>query len=167
MVVAHLATHCTFASVPSKVRAQGSIRQRTTNRGQALLQPNKRQWRVIWVVALISIMFWPSEASPSLAVKALHFGVDPFHRLPVLPPPLPMGLGDDADAVILHDTQENAYYDAYDSSWMNRLRMKLRDWRDPLDPTTERQLLVGLIVLGSLLIWRLEGSRAPEKRGAE
>ena len=112
------------------------------------------------MVALVVILFWPGRESPSLAVKAVNVAADPFHRLPVLPPPLPLGLGDDAEAVILHDTQENAYYDAYGASGANRLRMMLRDWRDPLDATTERQILVGLVVFGALLVWRLEGLKA-------
>jgi hypothetical protein len=127
---------------------------------RSLFQPNKSQWRVIWVVAAILVLFWPGRESPSLAVKAVNFGADPFHSLPTLPPPLPLGLGDDAEAVILHDMQENAYFDAYESSALNRLRMMLKDWRDPLDSTTERQILVGLAVLGALLVWRLGGSKA-------
>lgn len=133
-----------------------------------LFQPNKSQWRVIWTVAVVLVLFWPGRESPSLAVKAVNLGADPFHSLPTLPPPLPLGLGDDAEAVVLHDMQENAYFDAYESSALNRLRMRLKDWRDPLDSTTERQILVGLAVLGALLVWRFEGpkARAGSKRDA-
>lgn len=131
-----------------------------------LFQPNKKQWPVIWVVAAILILFWPGRESPSLAVKAVNYAADPFHRLPVFPPPLPLGLGDDAEAVILHDMQENAYYDAYESSALNRFRLTLRDWSDPRDPVTERQILVGLAVLGVLLVWRLEGSKTTTRSAA-
>lgn len=129
-------------------------------------QPNKRQWRVIWLVAVVLVLFWPLQGARSLAVKAVNFAADPFTNLPTLPPPLPMGLGDDADAVILYDRQVAEYYDAWDSSPWIRARIRMRDWRDPLDPTTERQLLVGLAVLGALLVWRLGGRDGSEGEGA-
>lgn len=94
-----------------------------------------------------------------MVVKALNFAADPLDRLPVLPPPIPMGLGDDAEAVALHDMQEVAYYDAYESSALNRVRIELRDWRDPFDPVTERQALIALAVLGALLVWRLDDTK--------
>ncbi|MGD8871447.1 MAG: hypothetical protein PVJ80_07670 [Gemmatimonadota bacterium] len=126
-----------------------------------MAQPNKRQWRVIWTVAVVLLLFWPLEGARSLAVKAVNFAADPLSNLPVLPPPLPLGLGDNADAVIQYDQQVAEYYDAWDGSAWTRARIRLRDWRDPFDPTTERQALVALAVLGALLVWRLadrEGS---------
>ena len=36
------------------------------------------------------------------------------------PPPLPMSLDDDGDAVSAHDAQESEYYQAYDSSTLTR-----------------------------------------------
>lgn len=126
------------------------------------MQPNKRQWRVIWVVAALLLLFWPLEGARSLAVKAVNFVADPLSNLPVLPPPLPMGLGDNADAVIQYDQAVSEYYDAWDSSAWIRLRIRMRDWRDPLDPTTERQVLVALAVLGALLVWRLSDGKGSE-----
>jgi hypothetical protein len=47
----------------------------------------------------------------------------------------------------------------YSSSRISRLRLQLRDLRDPLDPSTERQLLVGVAILVALGIWRMEGKK--------
>lgn len=125
-----------------------------------MVQPNKRQWRVIWVVAAAVLLLWPLADSPSLAVKAAHFAADPRGTLPVLPEPLPLGLGDDADVVMQHDYQTQAYYDAYDSSAWVRFRMRVRDWSPGVSVGTERQILMVFVVLGALLIWRLGASEA-------
>ena len=130
----------------------------------AMFQPNKRQWRVIWVVATAVVLLWPLGEGPSLAVKAVHLAVDPRGALPVMPEPLPMGVGDDGDAVLQHDMQEAAYYDAWDSSAWMRTRIRLRDWRPGVSPTTERQILIALVALGALLVWRLGGSGAPTEK---
>ena len=63
------------------------------------------------------------------------------------------------DAVQQHDAEEAAYYYMYSSSRISRLRLRLRDLRDPLDPSTERQLLVGVAILVALGIWRMEGKK--------
>lgn len=105
------------------------------------------------------ILGWPDGDGESLAVKIAHFAVDPSGDLPSLPPPIPMGLGDNADAVMAHDAAEAAYYDAYDSSAIARSRMAVRDWRDPLDPSTQRQILIAVVVAGVLLAWRLDSPR--------
>jgi hypothetical protein len=114
---------------------------------------------VIWIVAAAVVFLWPSANDSSLALKLAHFAVDPSGRLPVFPPPLPMGLGDDADAVTEHDREEATYYDALDSSRLTRVRMAIRDWNDPLEVGTQRQALIALIVLGALLLWRLDDSQ--------
>lgn len=113
---------------------------------------------MISVVAAALVMLWPTGGERSLGVKAVNYAADPFHRLPVDPGPIPMGLGDDADVVAAHDAQERAFYDAYEGSLLTRIRMELRGWRDPLDPATQRQALVALAVVGALMVWRLAGS---------
>jgi hypothetical protein len=118
-------------------------------------QPNTVQWRLIWTVAVLLILAWPEE-NQSLAVKALNWGVDPLQTLPRTPSPLAPGLGDDMDAVQQHDAEETAYYHMYNTSRLSRLRLQLRDLKDPLDPSTERQVLVGLAILIALSIWRAE-----------
>jgi len=118
-------------------------------------QPNTAQWRLIWTVAVLLILAWPAE-NQSLAVKAINLAVDPYQILPRTPGPIAPGLGDDVDAVQQHDAEEQAYYYMYSSSRLSRLRLQLRDLKDPLEPSTERQILVGLAILFALSIWRAE-----------
>jgi hypothetical protein len=121
-------------------------------------QPNTAQWRLIWTVAVLLILAWP-EGNQSLAVKAINWGADPFQTLPRTPSPIAFGLGDDPEAVQQHDAEEAAYYLMYSSSRLARLRLQLRDLKDPLDPSTERQILVGLAILFALSIWRAESKK--------
>jgi hypothetical protein len=105
----------------------------------AMFQPNKRQWRVIWVVATAVLLLWPLGDSPSL----------------------PMGVGDDGEAVMQHDMQTAQYYDAWDSSAWTRTRIRVRDWRPGVSPATERQILIAFVVLSALLVWRLGSLPVP------
>ncbi|HEV3215417.1 MAG TPA: hypothetical protein VGZ27_06820 [Vicinamibacterales bacterium] len=116
-------------------------------------QPNAAQWRLIWIAAVLLILAWPAE-NGSLARKAINRAADPFQALPRLPSPLTMGLDDDMDTVQQHDAEEAAYYTMYAGSRMGRLRLQLRDLQDPFDPSTERQVLVGLAILSALGVWR-------------
>jgi len=67
-------------------------------------QPSKKQWRVIWPLAIFVLLSWPG-ATGSLAVKSLRWLADPNGTLPHLPPPLSMELGDNGDAVAEHDAE--------------------------------------------------------------
>jgi hypothetical protein len=122
-------------------------------------QPNAVQWRLIWIVALLLILSWPAQ-DRSLAVKAINWAADPFQALPLRPSPFALGLGDDMEAVQLHDAEEAAYYRIYNTSRIGRLRLRLRDLEDPFDPSTERQVLVGLAILFALRIWSLEAKKS-------
>ena len=44
---------------------------------------------------------------------------------------------------------------ARDKSAMNRWRMEIKIARDPIDPTTERQILIGIAAVSVLAIWRI------------
>jgi hypothetical protein len=123
-------------------------------------QPNRAQWATIWVVAVFLILAWPSGDSKSLGAKVINWAVDPGDTLPTMPPQLPMSLDDDGDAVAAHDALEQEYYDAYQRSGTNRLRLKLKEAGDPFDPSTERQILIGVGVLAALGVWRL-GEKKP------
>jgi hypothetical protein len=116
-----------------------------------------KQWRLIWPLAILILLSWPVEGG-SLAVKAVRWLADPSGSLPQLPGPLAMGVDDDADAVAAHDAEEAEYYRLMSTSGVARARLRLKELNDPLDQTTERQLLVGIAVLGALGIWRLGGS---------
>jgi len=120
-------------------------------------QPNTSQWRIIWVVSVLLILFWPPEHGRSLVIKTVNWLADPNGELPVLPPQLPIGLDDNGDAVTLHDALTTEYYRQYESSRWTRLRMKLKDVTEPFDVTTERQILAGIGILGALAVWKLNG----------
>lgn len=124
-------------------------------------RPNTTQWRLIWGLAAVIVLFWPAQGSRSLAIKAINWIADPTGKLPRLPPAFSLEDGEDPVAVNAHDSQEADYNRAYASSGFVRLRLRLRDLEDPFEPSTQQQILVAFAVLGALLIWRL-GSR-PER----
>ena len=122
-------------------------------------QPSRRQWPVIWIAALLIVLAWPPDSGRSLGVKLLNWAADPRGSLPALPPPLPMGLDDDGEAVSEHDMLETAYYQIRERSTITRWRMDLTAASDPFTSSTQRQLLVGLAVVSALLVWRMDGRR--------
>jgi hypothetical protein len=122
-------------------------------------QPNRAQWRIIWPAAVLLIAGWPPDQGRSLAVKAMNWAADPTGSLPTLPPPLPMSLDDNGDAVAAHDAEEAEYYRLYDRSRTLRWRMELKGAGEPIDTATERQLLVGIAVMGALTVWRFNATR--------
>ena len=118
-------------------------------------QPNRAQWLVILLVALVLIFKWPPDHGRSLGMKAVNWLVDPNNTLPALPAQLPIGLDDNGDAVAAHDAEEQEYYRQFSKGGITRLRMKLKEAGDPLEVTTERQILVGIAILSGLLVWRM------------
>ena len=122
-------------------------------------QPSRIQWTVIWSVTILILLVWAPKEGRSLGVKALNWIADPAKTLPDLPVTLPMGLDDDGDAVAAHDAAEQEFYRVYDEGGFTRTRMKLKMFEDPLDPTTEHQLLVGLGAISALAVWKMEGTR--------
>ena len=118
-------------------------------------QPNRAQWRVIWFAAVVAILAWPSADGRSLGLKAAGWLVDPGGTIAELPPPLPMSMGDNGDAVTAHDMLEQEYYRQRDRSRLTRFRMDVREATDPFEPATQRQVIAGLVVLGALGVWRL------------
>ncbi|MGH9141466.1 MAG: hypothetical protein ACRD2I_10020 [Vicinamibacterales bacterium] len=118
-------------------------------------EPNRAQWWIIWPAAVLLVVAWPPQQGRSLAVKTAAWLADPTNSLPRLPPPLPMALDDNGDAVAAHDAEEAEYYRLYDRSRTLRWRMDLKQGGEPLDPATERQLLIAMAVLSALGVWRL------------
>jgi len=125
---------------------------------------NRAQWWILWTAAVEIVLAWPPDKGRPLGVTAMNWLADPSGSLPVMPAPLPMTLGDDGDAVAAHDAQEREYERAYDSSAAMRWRMRLKEARGSFDPSTLRQLLVGMGVLSALAVWRLNTPELPSKR---
>ncbi len=114
-----------------------------------------RQWWLLVVVSLLVVFVWPPGDDRSLAAKFVNWAVDPGNNLAVLPDRLALGLGDDPDAVAAHDMLTQQYDALYLKGGWTRRRLELKVARDPLNPSTERQLLTGIAVLTAFLAWRL------------
>jgi len=107
------------------------------------LQPTTRWWPLFGVILFV-ILAWPPEGDRSLMAKFVNWAVDPAGELPVLPPQLGYGLGDDPVAVEERDAQVRRYDDLYNQGGWTRRRLELKVAGDPLPRGTERQLLLVL-----------------------
>ena len=117
-------------------------------------QPTNGQWWCLAIVAVVIVAGWPPRDDRSLGTKFVNWAVDPFDRLPILPPQLGPGLGDDVDAVNARDAIVRQYDQLYMQGGWTRRRLLLKVAPDPLRPSTTRQLLAGLGVVTVLLVWR-------------
>lgn len=122
-------------------------------------QPSTRGWWILLLAALAIVILWPPQQNRSLAVKFVNWIVDPRDVLPVLPPQLEMGMGDDPQMVEFRDAIVNRYDTLYSRGGLTRTRMDLKVARDPFDATTERQLLLVFGVVVGFLVWRFDGER--------
>ena len=113
-------------------------------------QPNSSQWRLIWTLSVLIVLFWPGQQNRSLAIKALNWIADPNNTLPRLPDDFSLEVGEDPNIVTAHDTQEAEYRRIYAGSSFVRLRIRLRDMPEPFDPTTQKQVLAAIGVLANL-----------------
>ena len=127
-------------------------------------QPNKRQWWLLVVVALLIVSVWPPSDDHSLAVKFVNWAVDPWGELPILPDQLALGRGDDPDAVNVRDLQVQQYDALYLKGGWTRRRLLLKVARDPINPSTERQVLTAIGVLTAFVVWRMAGKNAAGSR---
>ena len=100
------------------------------------------RWWALFVVILFVILAWPPEGDRSLMAKFVNWAVDPAGELPVLPPQLGYGLGDDPLAVEERDAQVRRYDELYNQGGWMRKRLELKVAGDPLPRGTERQLLL-------------------------
>jgi len=120
-------------------------------------QPGRAGAWILFLVALGIIVVWPPANDKSLAVKVTNWAVDPYDTLPILPPQLGFGVGDDPEAVEARDAQVRRYDTLYShSTWMRR-RLELKVLEDPFNPATERQLLLLFGVLVVFLVGRFGG----------
>ena len=123
-------------------------------------QPGNTQWWALVAVSMLIVVLWPPRDERSLAMTFVNWAVDPRNDLPTLPDQLGLGVGDDPDAVYRHDLQVQQYDALYLKGGWTRLRLELKVAGDPFNPSTERQLLVGLGALTALVAWRLSARRA-------
>ena len=113
--------------------------------------------RRIWflmAVALMIVFVWPPDNDSSLAMKTINWAVDPMNRLPILPPQLGFGMGDDPIAVEAHDAQVREYDRLDNEGGWTRTRLKWKVATDPFNKSTERQVLLALGVVAAFVVWR-------------
>jgi hypothetical protein len=108
---------------------------------------------------LFVIGAWPPDNEKSLAVKFVNWAVDPGGVLPILPPQLGYGVGDDPQAVEERDAQVRRYDELYLQGGWTRTRLELKVASDPINPATERQLLLAFAAVAVFSIVRF-GRRA-------
>jgi hypothetical protein len=113
-----------------------------------------RRWLLL-AIALFVIGAWPPDNDKSLAMKFVNWAADPRGALPVLPPQLGYGVGDDPQAVEERDAQVRRYDELYDRGGLTRARLKLKVAGDPLAPATERQLLLAVAAVAVFAVWRI------------
>jgi hypothetical protein len=117
-------------------------------------QPTNRQWWILVLVTLVVIAAWPPQDDRSLAAKVVNWAVDPTDALPLLPDQLGLGEGDNPDAVAARDVQVQQYDALYGKGGWTRRRLLLKVAHDPLNPGTERQVLLAIGALTALIVWR-------------
>lgn len=122
--------------------------------------PNNAHWSILVVAALLIVFVWPPSDDKSLAAKFVNWAVDPGDKLPVLPDPLALGLGDDPDAVDAHDDQVRRYDALHQQGGWTRKRLELKVATDPFNPSTERQVLMAFGVLTAFVVWRRSGAKS-------
>ena len=106
-------------------------------------------------IALFVIAAWPPDDDKSLLAKFVNWAVDPGGTLPVLPPQLGYGLGDDPQAVEERDAQVRRYDELYNRGGWTRTRLELKVARDPLSRGTERQLLLAFAAIAMFAAFML------------
>lgn len=125
-------------------------------------QPKNAHWWLLVVVSVLIVSVWPPRDDKSLAVKFVNWAVDPTNELPTLPDQLPLGQGDDPDAVFKRDLQVQQYDALYLQGGWTRKRLQLKVAEDPFNPATERQVLTAIAVVIGFLVWRLGGQKKNE-----
>ena len=117
-------------------------------------QPSRVGWWILLVVVLGIVFAWPPDNDRSLLMKTVNWAVDPSDRLPRLPAQLGFGLGDDPAEVEAHDAEVREYDRLYNAGGWTRRRLELKVAKDPLNPSTERQLLIAVGIVTAFLVWR-------------
>ena len=117
--------------------------------------PTRWQWRLLVAAALAIVALWPPDGGKSLAITFVNWAADPAGQLPVLPPQLPIGSGDDPEAVERRDAIVQRYDAAYAEGEWTRRRLALKVAGEPLRPPLMRQLLLAAAVILAAIAWRV------------
>jgi len=127
-------------------------------------QPNRAQWRVIWTIGILLVLAWPPNQERSLAIKGANWLADPMGTLPEPPAdPFVSDFDEHAGPGSGYETsraESEEFERTYADSMVARLRQRLKHASNVFSPSTDRQVLMGLVVLGALYIWRLGARRA-------
>ena len=118
-------------------------------------RPSAASWWTVLAIALFVIAAWPPDEDKSLLAKFVNWAVDPAGGLPVLPPQLGYGLGDDPQAVEERDAQVRRYDELYNRGGWMRTRLALKVAGDPLPRGTERQLLLAFAAAAVFAVFML------------
>lgn len=129
-------------------------------------QPSTAQWWTLVTVVLFIIAAWPPDGDRSVAMKVLNWAVDPWDTLPVLPPQLGLGAGDDPDAVNARDAVVQLYDSLYLEGGWTRRRLQWKVAGDPFNASTTRQALIALGAVTALVVWRSMAARETQDRPA-
>lgn len=111
-------------------------------------------WWGLLAIVLLVIAAWPPDNDKSLAAKFVNWAVDPGGQLPVLPPQLGMGMGDDPQAVEERDAVVRRYDQLFNQGGFTRRRLELKVATDPLNRSTTRQLLLAFAAIAAFVVWR-------------
>src|SRR5262245_30278594 len=110
---------------------------------------------VLVAVAVALVCVWPPADDRRRAIKVVNWTVNPSVEQPVPPGPVALGAGDDTDVVAAHDMQVQAYDTPYAKGGWTRRRLEWKVARDPLNPATERQVILALGIVTAFVFWRV------------
>ena len=111
------------------------------------------------MAAVAIVVLWPPTDGKSLAVTFVNWVVDPGGRLPVLPPQLPLGEGDDPRGGGGSRRRGASGHVLYAQGGWTRWRLQLKVADQPIRPGVMRQLLTAAAVILAALTWRVAARR--------
>jgi hypothetical protein len=98
------------------------------------------------------VLAWPPNQDRSLAIKVVNWLADPGGTLHGPPEII---LYDEHANMSGYEAERAEYERLYAESPIFRMRLRLKGASSFFSPVTDRQVLMGLGVLGMLFLWRL------------
>ena len=137
-------------------------------------QPNRAQWRTIWILAVLVTTTWSPREGRSLAIKAINWAAEPEDGampppdLQALPKSLPTFTGSDGKKYYEVPGMTPIAVEDLTPTWppestrsaIHRFRHRWAVREAFTDRDTDRQLLVGIVILGVLCLWRLSAAKS-------